>query len=1282
MTFSPQSQAVVDQLLAGKKVSSARAALGPLDEAGRTLLRVVSEKHAKLQARNGTEQLEFLCERYKEAKKISAEESVTKEEPCLPPEAVANNETLAVAKSQKPTSKNAYVLKRLESTSFRGLAPAGQSVTFDFDGKSNLIYGPNGSGKTSLLGAVIWVMTGQAISDAQDKNETAPVHTAPNSDGKRKKLADWAVVATLPDGGITKNTRQECSAQIELASSDGKSTLHLKRCHNSRCHNSELTARINDDAWKPCADLTQFGIETLDLQLSLVAPATFARFTLENAPNTTSLLSLMLGYDDLENIGAMASTMSGNRTRRANTERKTIDADWRGLNQQLSQLPERLPEKHEARETLQDLATSQKASNDLIKKTGKKISAFIAQAENDLAKLIGLDSADSKAHSGLADNLTGAVLALERGVWDNFPLLDQLRITTAIPPSEENSSDDLLQEMAQKLKEFIPRAKERISNRLEWWRSENSPESKDTLLLQAAQSYEPEKEICPVCEQTITDSTLKEKLSELKHFDKELQEELTNFFRNLSSELDKFIPRGIRDLAKQTPQERMLTDWGNLTGQTLFADFSPLTSKYEKQVQEIASKLTFNAPEQPALFPSKVENDFAQSGLAFESAVEQAVKAIAILCWSQVSMEKTGQTIQAVVTAPRQGATASLYGVLAIGKTAAAAVKPLKALRDELRSAYKERETIAVKEVELALLEELQSPLDQLKELRKYAEGEVQLIFADIAKSTFLNWGKMYPESASGLEPARLVVGKTRVKSITPFLSKGAYEVPGQFFNNAGLQRAIALAFFFALLEKHPRGLGFAIMDDPIHSLDDGHWERWSREILKPCMTTFQFIVAIHQEHHFSNSKEHFIDGNVIELNDRPKSRRISRRPGNRLAQVKADLDKAPKTVPNQMRMYCEELLATLETYSHQPFANEKLSNSIAAYNALPSTDPLATPRRKEIVDFLRDAMVVTVANAGSHHPTQANVTKAMSQDCHAVLIKCDRVFQKELARLNKKYRHSRRQALIPTTVIAFAGLPPLATWAQPIELEEFGRAAAKGESWVVDSLDEASATSIATGAAVLVTSDALDPVARRGQWALLADADVSCKDGDLVAVTCASGDHLLRRIWSSGDDWAFQSINSVRPIPIQIAPKIESAPRKVVGILYTPEQSVTAASHANTIEWKPHGGFQSKCLANLATVYVEGGSLDPIARAGQRVLISKEPVNDYREVNNGDLAVVDSNVPSIGCVIKRVYLRKGHCILVSPNPVDPHPPELLTETQLRSSKFWIVRGVLFESTD
>ncbi len=1282
MAFSPQSQSIVDRLLSGRRITSGTTAVGPFDESGKILLGVVCENYDEFQNRSGDDRARFLLRSYREAKEVSEEQSSASDVKEASEESLPGIEKPAqpksVAESHEPASRRNYLLNHVQCTSFRGIAPAGETVSFEFGTKSNLIVGPNGSGKSSLLGAVGWVLTGRAVSDAHEESETAPVHNIPTSDGKGSKITDWPIVATLPDTTITKETVKECSASIELVAQDSRASLYLRRSITDG-----LEFSWDGQNWSTCDAIDELGIQALDLQLSVTAPTTFGKFTVESAPDTKRLLSLMLGYDDLENLGELASNMSSNRTRLANREQDTIDKAWSDLTQRLKQLPTRLDSTHEVRTVLDSLASSAKPSNDQIKKASQKTSGFIQAAEKRLAEIIGLETEKAEAPVNLAEKLTGAVLALEKGIWESFPLLCQLRLEDVLPCNQGESSEAQLEVCANQLDDFLARAVGRIAKRLDWWRSETAPGSKATLLLHAAQYFEPAAPACPVCERSIKDLPVKDELMRLKTVDPELQENTKNFFRNLCSELNEVMPNRVRNLAVQSPQKRILDDWEKLTSRTLPSEFLPLIAKFGPQIEKIADGITIDRPVAFEALAEGVEDEFAACAKEFQREVENARTAIETLKWSQSKLGETERALHSAVTATSEQNKDSLLASLSVGKEAAAVVAPLKSAREELDWANSKREEIKKTEIDLTLLEELRSPLDDLKAVKKYAETEVRSVFADIQDSTLENWKILYPETSSGLAPARLVVGSGRDRSVIALLSKGHYEVPEQFFGNAGLQRAVALSFYFALLQKHPGGLGFAIMDDPILSLDDGHRESWSRKILKPWMGQLQFIVATHQAHYLTNCRSDFADGQIVELNPRRRRSRISWRPGDRLDRAAEELERAPSNAPTEMRKYREDLLYTLDAYSPAPFFNPNdLTGSLTEYSRFPESHPLAGSARTKILQTLRDSQVTSVLDPGSHALTEADVTAEMIQTCLRVLRERDGTVRSEFDRLERLRRHSQRHTAISSSLVPFVQIPDEACWDESIQVVEYGRAAAREESWVVDVADDPSVMFLRAGNAVLVAADTLDPVAKRGQWVLLAHEEVSCKDGDLVSASCVSGDRLLRRIWSSGENWTLQSINPVEPVADVTVPKTEVMPRKIVGVLYEPRRTIGVCCDVTITEWQPRSDFQVAWFSNFAAVIVEGRSLDPIARAGQKVLIDKEPASDYRTVKNGDLAVIETNVDSIGRVIKRVYRMQDNCVLISPNPVERHPPELLNRQQLSRAKFWGVQGVLFESAE
>lgn len=261
----------------------------------------------------------------------------------------------------------------------------------------------------------------------------------------------------------------------------------------------------------------------------------------------------------------------------------------------------------------------------------------------------------------------------------------------------------------------------------------------------------------------------------------------------------------------------------------------------------------------------------------------------------------------------------SLLQLLEKGKEAAAAARPLSNVVKGLRNAYESRKKLQESESALSLLEEIANAIEPIKLLSKYAASEVADVFEKIRAKTVENWKKLYPESGSGLKPFSLSMGKGRDRSIEALLSKESYFVQGQHFANAGLQRAIALSFYFALLDHHPGGLGFVVLDDPILSLDEDHRESWSRPLLQPAMESLQIIVGTHQRQYLNDCKHHFGSGRVVELNPRAFTDRTTWRPGDRLSRAEVELERAWTNAPTEMRKWREEVLVTLDSYSPHP---------------------------------------------------------------------------------------------------------------------------------------------------------------------------------------------------------------------------------------------------------------------------------------------------------------------------------------------------------------------------
>jgi hypothetical protein len=136
---------------------------------------------------------------------------------------------------------------------------------------------------------------------------------------------------------------------------------------------------------------------------------------------------------------------------------------------------------------------------------------------------------------------------------------------------------------------------------------------------------------------------------------------------------------------------------------------------------------------------------------------------------------------------------------------------------------------------------------------------------------------------------------------------------------------------------------------------------------------------------------------------------------------------------------------------------------------------------------------------------------------------------------------------------------------------------------------------------------------------------------------------------------------------------------RKVIGVLYEPTAKVSHRSD-KIEEWEPSGAIDIPAtIRKYRAIDVMGASIEPLARAGQKVLVG-EKCDDLSNICNATLAVVQTRDEFVGNVIKRVYPTDRDLILVSPNPVETIDLILLPRSEIRG--IWPVCGVLFETSD
>lgn len=244
----------------------------------------------------------------------------------------------------------------------------------------------------------------------------------------------------------------------------------------------------------------------------------------------------------------------------------------------------------------------------------------------------------------------------------------------------------------------------------------------------------------------------------------------------------------------------------------------------------------------------------------------------------------------------------------------------------------------------------------------------------------------------------------------------------------------------------------------------------------------------------------------------------------------------------------------------------------------------------------------------------------------------------------------------------------------KPLTVQLVGRAAAQSDGRCID-LEGSNSVSIKLIAerAVLVTGDTLDPVARPGQYVILAPEDNGFNNGDLVAVD-ANNQKLLRRIWRQDNNHVLlESINPLKTTSACIIDLKTIHVLKAIGVIYEPRGNEYTFGGD---EWDSDSIYNLRNIDKMNAIMVEGNSIDPIARKGQYVLINERIPFD--RVKDGMLAVIET--AEYGRVIKRINHKEGDVsiILTSTNLIDPHEPIIIDSKEKVS--IYPLAGVLFEA--
>ena len=127
------------------------------------------------------------------------------------------------------TEKNVWRLHRIEASGFGGLTLfGGKSFDLWINGENWCLEGQNGSGKTSLASAVLWVLTGKRIREQDGPiDEYGGRSPVTNNDGK--KIGEWPSFASYPVSAADLSKSVEVWVRLTFKTPTGEIATAYRR---------------------------------------------------------------------------------------------------------------------------------------------------------------------------------------------------------------------------------------------------------------------------------------------------------------------------------------------------------------------------------------------------------------------------------------------------------------------------------------------------------------------------------------------------------------------------------------------------------------------------------------------------------------------------------------------------------------------------------------------------------------------------------------------------------------------------------------------------------------------------------------------------------------------------------------------------------------------------------------------------------------------------------------------------------------------------------------------
>jgi hypothetical protein len=1111
------------------------------------------------------------------------------------------------------------------------------------------INGRNGVGKTSIINAIVWCLTG-SIYRAQREPEAADNVVVQAIVGPGN--ADVPVVAPIPHATALFSERTRVDVQtwveIEFVNEIGTPVGRVRR-----------TIQRSSRAAAEETFLSDLSFDPLTLEIGTRFPGLLQHIRIGKRSRLGAGVASLTGFRTLVDLSGHAE-----RARRRIQAKAIPDAQRRqAVHQNRADAIRRSIAEHVLASELPGLDASSLRNRQVIEETRIALEAEHARLLADAVRLLGPSFEPKLAdqRKALTRAIEPAIAAIQK---ENF----QMRPAAARLGRLRKVRDEVREEAEGVLKTIVAEA---IT--LDEMNSDPVIASRIRLYARIAGWLEEERTSlgtsCPVCGASLLgsiDSYTGEPVLDhiqkcassaelwshsIRSWDLSAQARLNSSLpESIRNELESALPAKPHELLREALVEEVFAD---PAFKGALAALKPsIASRCDAELELLPG---LSNGTQPSLPPSFVGTKTATLAMRLH-------RVIAFSRWRQAQDEAWRNVFAKVIgLGPTNPSTSdseswSLGERLAVLRRMAETARPVEQALEKIHELSESMKAIEQSSAQVAAYEQARSALEELIEIRTLVQRELDALVETLMEST-LSWKKQIYGAPSSVAPqlARAAVAPRGELALA--VDFGGVRVPAEAIANASDLRANLTAFFFAFWQHRWQthgGISLILLDD-IHELFDPENRRRIAEAIPRLIDAGARIVCTSNDEAFSRdlaaaattqlgetqferrcihplgSARHCLALGVFE--DGVESKRM-------YFEENENDDPAAVEYLQVMRIYLEERIldffdVSSGTLPYSPTLGDLLN--AARSRRMNGVEPFTSPAFGSLIDdsALEQSSVVLSLLNRSHHASKATIlysdVKTIAPDLQRLRGRMESAYAARRHWLRRDKGTLKIQSESEYTLPASLNLPdgrlPV-RW----ELAAFTRGATeRGQELSIP--EQLSLSWFTQKAAYQVTRPTFGFACPRGSFAIVQLADEEIQDNRLVVALHGKRTYARRllRGRDPGGDVALgsEAENPLRRADSLFIPRAELRLLKVVGVLFNEEPFLdNVQAEAIPVD------ATARVLQAKIAYRVQGDSALPFVLPGQLVLGGEAIDPDKLLTLRGAVVAVQTNK---GAFLKRV---------------------------------------------